>query len=116
MKNLPTQTEDRGGKPKFFRKDPSNLSSRRVLSKNRMRAIHRKQLYLLLQIRYKQYNEENFIVHGRSETNVRLHLAIKKNCNYFAYALQPFLFTLKPLKLLSFIELMVGRSRNCKIY
>ena len=60
--------------------------------------------------------QSSILRHGEDESNARLRQAIKESCSYFARAPRLFLFALRPLRLLSFVELVVNRSRSRKIH
>ena len=104
-----------------------------------------RELYSMLWRRWEQCDKENSIMHrrgseknarrhssivcwsseeaqssilrrGGDESNARLRRAIKESCSYFACAPRLFSFALRPLRLLGFVELVVGRSRSRKIH
>ena len=60
----------------ILKEDLNYPRRRRALSKKKMQAIHRRRLHLLPQRRYKQCNEENFIIYREDESNAGRHSSI----------------------------------------
>ena len=73
MKNLPTQTRNRGERPNNLKRDLRDPKRRKAPFIKKMQAIYKKCLYFLPQKRYKQYNKKNSIVHGGSKSNAQKH-------------------------------------------